>query len=91
MTNGNRAVIVAARDFSKAQNLAQELGKFTQPMEIEAALQEADILVLAIWFADIQEFLTQYASQLEGKIIGYPDNPIAPDEKGGFVKTIGAN
>lgn len=91
LTNGNRAVIVAARDFSKAQNLAQELGKFTQPMEIEAALQEADILVLAIWFADIQEFLTQYASQLEGKIIVDPSNPIAPDEKGGFVKTIGAN
>jgi predicted dinucleotide-binding enzyme len=91
LTKGNRAVIVAARDFSKAQNLAQELGNFSQPMEIEAALQEADIIVLAIWFADIQEFLIQYASQLEGKIIVDPSNPIAPNEKGGFDKTIGAN
>lgn len=91
LTKGNRVVIVAARDFSKAQNLAQELGNFAQPMEIEAALQEADIIVLAIWFADIQEFLIQYASQLEGKIIVDPSNPIAPNEKGGFDKTIGVH
>ncbi len=91
LTKGNREVIVTARDFSKAQSLAQKLGDFAQPMEIEAVLQEADIIVLAIWFADIQKFLTQYASQLEGKIIVDPSNPIMPDEKGGFVKTIGAN
>lgn len=89
LIKGNRTVILAARDFSKAQSLAQELGDFAQPMEIEAALQEADIIILAIWFASIQEFLTQYAPQLEGKIIVDPSNPIAPDEKGGFVKTIG--
>lgn len=91
LTKGNRAVILAARDFSKAQKLAKELGDFAQPMEIEAALQVADIIVLAIWFADIQEFLTQYASQLEGKIIVDPSNPIATDENSGFVKTIGAD
>ncbi len=89
LIKGNRTVILAARDFSKAQSLAQELGDFAQPMELEAALQEADIIILAIWFASIQEFLTQYAPQLEGKIIVDPSNPIAPDEKGGFVKTIG--
>ncbi|WP_374755737.1 NADPH-dependent F420 reductase [Runella aurantiaca] len=90
LTNGNRAVILAARDFSNAQSLAQELGDLAQPMEIEAALHEADIIILAIWFDSIQSFLKQYATQLAGKIIVDPSNPIAPDEKGGFIKTIGA-
>lgn len=45
--------------------------------------------MLAIWFSAINEFLTQYTSGLAGKIIVDPSNPIAPDEKGGFVKLIG--
>ncbi len=91
LTKGHRAVIVAARDFSKAQRLADELGEFALPLTIEAAIREADIIVLAIWFSSIQDFFNQYASELEGKIIVDPSNPIAPDEKGGFLKIIGAN
>lgn len=90
LTRENRAVILAARDLAKAQSLAEKLGSLAQPMTIEAALQEADIIILAIWFASIQEFLRQYASELKGKLIVDPSNPIAPDAKGGFVKTIGA-
>jgi predicted dinucleotide-binding enzyme len=89
LTKGNRTVILAAREFSKAQSLAEKLGSLAQPMEIEAALQEADMIILAIWFPSINGFLNQYASQLAGKIIVDPSNPIAPDGKGGFVKTIG--
>lgn len=91
LVNGNRSVILAARDFSKAQNLSQKLGSLAQPMEIEAAIQEADIIVLAIWFASIAEFLGQYSTLLEGKIIVDPSNPIIPNENGGFSKTIGEN
>jgi predicted dinucleotide-binding enzyme len=91
LTKGNRLVILAARDLSKAQNLAAQVGSLAQPLEIEAALQEADIIVLAIWFDAIKEFLNQYATQLTGKIIVDPSNPIAPDGTGGFVKTIGEN
>ncbi|GAB3986195.1 NADPH-dependent F420 reductase [Spirosoma daeguense] len=90
LINGNREVILASRDLSTAQTLAQKLGGLAQPRKIKEAIQEADIVVLAIWFASIKEFLTQYASELEGKIIVDPSNPIAPDEKGGFVKIIGA-
>ncbi|MDQ6480183.1 NAD(P)-binding domain-containing protein [Dyadobacter sp. LHD-138] len=91
LVNGNRPVILAARDFSKAQNLSQKLGSLAQPLEIEAAIQQADIIVLAIWFASIAEFLGQYSSLLEGKIIVDPSNPIVPNENGGFNKTIGEN
>ena len=89
LTKGNRPVILAAREFSKAQSLAEQVGTLAQPMEIDAALQEADCIILTIWFDSINDFLSQYASRLEGKIIIDPSNPIAPDDKGGFVKTIG--
>ncbi|GAB3794857.1 NADPH-dependent F420 reductase [Spirosoma humi] len=89
LTKGNRSVILADRELSKAESLAEKLGSLAQPKTIEAALEEADIIVLAIWFSAIKELLTQYASPLEGKIIIDPSNPITPDEKGGFVKVIG--
>lgn len=88
LTKGNRHVILADPTFSKAQGLAKELGSLAQALEIPAAVKEADIIILSIWFASIKEFFSQYASALEGKIIVDPSNPIAPDEKGGFVKTI---
>ena len=89
LVKGNRPVILAARDITKAQNLANELGSLAQPLEIEAAVQQADIVIPAIWFNSIGEFLKTYAAELEGKIIVDPSNPIAPNSTGGFDKTIG--
>lgn len=91
LVKGNRPIILAARDITKAQNLANELGSLAQPLEIEAAVQQADIIIPAIWFNSIGEFLKTYATQMGGKIIVDPSNPIAPNEKGGFDKTIGEN
>lgn len=91
LVKGNRPVILAARDITQAQNLSNELGSLAQPLEIEAAIQEADIIIPAIWFASIGELLKTYATQLERKIIIDPSNPIAPNSAGGFDKTIGAD
>jgi predicted dinucleotide-binding enzyme len=46
---------------------------------------------LAIYFDPIKAFFKTYATELEGKIIVDPSNPIAPDENGGFKKIIGAD
>ena len=89
LVKGNRSVIVADRKIEKAKKLAQQLGNLAQPSEIAAAIKEADIIVFAIWFSAIKELLHLYATELEGKIIVDPSNPIAPDEKGGFKKIIG--
>jgi len=86
---GNRSVIVADRKIEKAKELAQQLGNLAQPMEIPVAIKEADIIVFAIWFDAIKELLNKYATELQGKIIVDPSNPIAPDDKGGFKKIIG--
>jgi predicted dinucleotide-binding enzyme len=89
LVKGNRSVIVADRKIEKAKELSQKLGNLAQSMEIPAAIKEADIIVFAIWFDAIKELLNKYATELQGKIIVDPSNPIAPDEKGGFKKIIG--
>jgi len=88
LVKGNRAVIVADRKIEKANGLSKKLGNLARPMEIPAAIKEADIIVFAIWFDAIKELLDKYATELQGKIIIDPSNPIAPDENGGFKKII---
>jgi hypothetical protein len=88
LVKGNRSVIIADRTFEKASQLSQQLGTLAEPKEIAAAVKEADIIVLSIWFDGIKEFLKTYATALQGKIIVDPSNPIAPDENGGFKKII---
>lgn len=91
LVKGNRAVIIADRTIEKAKTLSQKLGSLAQPMDIASAIKESDIIVFAVWFNATKELLHQYATELEGKIIVDPSNPIAPDEKGGFKKIIGEN
>jgi 8-hydroxy-5-deazaflavin:NADPH oxidoreductase len=91
LVKGNRPVIVADRTFEKANSLSQKLGNLAQPAAIAAAVKEAEIIVLAIWFDGIKEFFKTYATELQGKIIVDPSNPIAPDEKGGFKKIVDKN
>ena len=89
LVKGNRAVIVADRTIEKAAALSKKLGSLAQPMDIASAIKESDIIVFAVWFNAIKELLHQFATELEGKVIVDPSNPIAPDEKGGFKKIIG--
>ncbi len=91
LVKGNRPVIIADRTLAKAEAVAQKLGNLAQPLEILKAIKEADIIVMAIYFDSIKEFLKQHASALEGKIIIDPSNPIAPAENGGFKKIIDEN
>jgi predicted dinucleotide-binding enzyme len=91
LVKGNRPVIVADRTLEKATALAQQLGDLARPSDIPGAIREADIIIFAIWFDAIRELFNTYATALQGKIIVDPSNPIAPDDKGGFKKTIGEN
>lgn len=91
LVKGNRTVIVSDRSLEKAKTFASELGSLAQPKAIAEAVKEADIVVLAIWFDAIKEFLKTYAVELQGKVIVDPSNPIALDDKGGFKKIIGQN
>jgi predicted dinucleotide-binding enzyme len=86
---GNRPVIIASRKLEDATALAQELGSLATASETGEAIKNADIIILSVWFNTIQELFEQYGTELQGKIIIDPSNPIAPDENGGFKKIIG--
>ena len=89
LVKGNRSIIIADRKPEKTKELSGKLGSLARPMEIPAAIKAADIVIMAVWYDAIKELLGTYASELRGKIIVDPSNPIAPDNKGGFVKKIG--
>lgn len=90
LAKSNRTFIAADRNVEKAKELSAKWGTSAQPSDIATAVKDADILVLSIPFGAIGDFLKQNASDLEGKIIVDPSNPIAPDENGGFKKIIDA-
>ncbi|HET6557193.1 MAG TPA: NAD(P)-binding domain-containing protein [Prolixibacteraceae bacterium] len=86
-----RPILLANRTPEKATRLAGSLGQLARATDIPSAIREADVIILAFWYNEIREFLKNYEADLQGKIIVDPSNPIAPDNKGGFVKTIGEN
>jgi predicted dinucleotide-binding enzyme len=88
LVKGNRAVIVADRTAAKAEALAKSLGKLATPRDVVAAIKEADLIILAVWYDTIKEFFKKYGGELQGKIIIDPSNPLALAEGGGFKKII---
>ena len=88
---GGRPVIVADHSDAKAQALARESGGKAKAAPVAEAIDEADIVILAIYFDAIKSTFAQFRKQLTGKIIVDPSNPIAPDGSGGFKKTIPAD
>lgn len=88
LTKGNHPVIVASRELSKSKEFANSLGVNVNAEEITTAIKNADVVIPAIYFDKIKEFLKTYAKELDGKVIVDVSNPIAPDGKGGFKKII---
>ncbi len=91
LTTGGESVIVAERNLPKAKALAGKLGGKATAMSVDDALSNADVIILAIYFDAIKEFVAAHRSTLLGKIVVDPSNPLAPDGKGGFRKTIPAD
>ena len=91
LVKGNREVILASHKIEDAKALASNLGSLAKAADVKTAIKDADIVVLSVWFSTIQELFKEYATELQGKIIIDPSNPIAPDGNGGFKKIIGAD
>ncbi|MFE0581420.1 NADPH-dependent F420 reductase [Streptomyces sp. NPDC058874] len=90
LVQGGEAVLIAGSDLKAAQSLATSLGSHATPLTVEQVMEQADVIVFAVWLDTIKEFITRYGGKLSDKILVDPSNPIAPDGAGGFVKTIGA-
>jgi 8-hydroxy-5-deazaflavin:NADPH oxidoreductase len=90
LSAGGQKIIVADKTLAKAQKLASELGRNAEAMAVDDAIGKADIVILAVYFDAIKQVIAAYRATLAGKIVVDPSNPIAPDGKGGFKKTIPA-
>ena len=90
LTAGGVETIIANRDVSKAEKLAAELSAKAKATTISDAIKQADVIILAVYFDVIKDLIPSYHGALAGKIVVDPSNPIAPDGKGGFKKTIPA-
>ena len=62
LANGGQDIIVSDRNPARAKEFTAKLGSKAKATSIEEALQEADVVILAIWFDAIREFVTAHHS-----------------------------
>ena len=82
LVDGGESVVLAAKDGSRAEALADELGPLAHAASVEDAVARADAVVFALWLDTIKELIPQYARLLEDKVVIDPSNPIGFDENG---------
>ena len=85
---GGESVVLAARNQSRPQALADELGPLARAASVEDAIAGADVVVFAVWLDTIKELIPQHARLLENKVVVDPSNPIGFDENGQMFRTL---
>jgi predicted dinucleotide-binding enzyme len=85
---GGQDVIVADHGLTKATEFARTSGGRARAASVADAINEAHIIVFAVYFDATKELLAEYRNKLVGKIVVDPSNPIGPDGSGGFKKII---
>ena len=85
---GGQDVIVADHGATKAAEFAKAAGGKARAASVADAVNEADIIIFALYFDAIKGLLAEYRNKLVGKIVVDPSNPIGPDGSGGFKKII---
>jgi predicted dinucleotide-binding enzyme len=75
---GGNAVTLLGTDAAKADALAGELSGDLRAGQIGDPLTD-DVVVLAVWYAAVDEVLNRYGDQLDGKVVIDITNPIDVD------------
>ena len=88
LVGGAEPVILAAKDLSRAQTLASELGPLARAASVEEAMAGADVVVFAVWLDTTKELIAEHRALLEDTVVVDPSNPIAFDESGQMVGTL---
>ena len=87
LVNGGEAVVLAAKDESRARDLADELGSLAGAAAVGDAIDAADTVVLAVWLDPLRDVLAEHARRLDGKVVVDPSNPIG-FEDGQMIRTL---
>jgi 8-hydroxy-5-deazaflavin:NADPH oxidoreductase len=85
---GGESVVLAAKDESRAEALAEELGPLARAASVEDAITGADAVVFALWLDTIKELIAKEARLLEDKVVIDPSNPLGFDESGQMLRTL---
>jgi predicted dinucleotide-binding enzyme len=85
---GGESVILAAKDPSRAQELAEGLGPLASAASVEEAIGAADAVVFAVWLDTMRELIPAYARLLKDKVVIDPSNPIGFDASGQMMRTL---
>jgi predicted dinucleotide-binding enzyme len=85
---GDEVVVVAAKDASHADALAQELGPRARAASVEDAIGGAEVVVFALRLNDIKDVIQEYPGLLDGKIVVDPSNPLGFDAEGQVIRTL---
>ena len=91
LVQGGERVILANRDKSKADKLAAELGDLATSAEVNEAIAQSDVVLLALYLDVTKFFIPEFGKKLVGKIVVDPSNPVGPDGKGGIKRTLPAD
>jgi len=85
---GGESVVLAAKDQSRAETLAKELGPLARASSVDDAITGADTVVLALWLDAMRDLIPRETRLLEGKVVVDPSNPIGFDEQGQMSRTL---
>jgi predicted dinucleotide-binding enzyme len=85
---GGEPVVLAAEHRSNAEQLARELGTLASATEVSDAIEQADAVILAVWFDAIKALVREHGTCLAGKVVIDPSNPAALGDDGQFSRTL---
>jgi len=90
LAKSSRSFIVAGRDHAKVEAVATQWGLAVEVApSIDAAIKQADLILLSIPYGEIAPLIQAHAEALRGTVVIDPSNAIAPLPEGGFKKVIG--
>ena len=87
LVNGGEEVVLAAKDESRAQALADDLGPLARAASVADAIDAPDAVVLALWLDSLRDVLAEQAKRLDGKVVIDPTNPIGFKD-GQMIRTL---
>jgi 8-hydroxy-5-deazaflavin:NADPH oxidoreductase len=64
---GGETVVLAAKDESGPQALANELGPLARAASVEDAIVGAEVVVPAVWLDTMKELIARHAGLLKGR------------------------
>jgi predicted dinucleotide-binding enzyme len=88
LVRGREAVVLTAKDESRAETLANELGPMARAASVEDAIRAADVVRFAVLLDTMRELIAQHGQLLENKAVVDPSNPIGFDERGQMIRTL---